>query len=586
MIKSLSIILIAVMLVPAFIIAQEQTYMRPDGKFYRSNKVPTSYEVMKVKHAPKKTVNSNILPSGPLAGVNGVLDTLRYTMVPPLSNFGLNGQDILIQWFKAPADLTIKGFAYYSEENLNNSVITEGKIVSVNLTEAQLMAGTVHWDGYYEATGNGYNDITGFLDNADRTGGWTSISGDPEPFGSDIWSDGGLGAPSTPAPLTDYQWINTDILFEPTVLGGEIFGITFNSTYTDMTVRSLGFLASQLSPVIPGWKYYSNGRLDIPNDKGWWVREYTWDFLVAVDITGDIPPDLNSFTNYTGTMSNTARTVDANVTDANPGGTPGVASVTLMVTTDGGTNYTSIPMTGTEPNYTADIPGYPAGTTVEYYLEATDNNAHTSLSETKSYYVFAPTAGVKTLVVFSGKYMSAPDATGEPYDSYFGPDLVPSGIASFDHDVWAYGTLEQAVADNYDNIIEIATYGPAFYQRNVIRTWLVANSSRNYFLAGQEWLGNDNAFTDSTYVPGDFEYDILGVAHSYNDVSYDGTVGQALGSLLFPQTGSLFGDSLIAEFNLNPTDSMVYDPNIYLPGTADANWNDGFDAVSDVANRS
>ena len=36
MIKRLSILLIAVMLIPAFISAQEQTYMRPDGKFYKS----------------------------------------------------------------------------------------------------------------------------------------------------------------------------------------------------------------------------------------------------------------------------------------------------------------------------------------------------------------------------------------------------------------------------------------------------------------------------------------------------------------------------------------------------------------------
>ena len=45
-----------------------------------------------------------------------------------------------MQWFKAPADLTIKGFAFLSTDDAGvaNGAILEGKIVSVNWTEEQL----------------------------------------------------------------------------------------------------------------------------------------------------------------------------------------------------------------------------------------------------------------------------------------------------------------------------------------------------------------------------------------------------------------------------------------------------------------
>jgi hypothetical protein len=164
MIKRLSILIIAVMLIPAFISAQEQTYMRPDGKFYKSNKVPTSYEVMKVKHEPKVNVNSQAPQFGPLAGVDGLLDTLFYPRpATGNSNFGVFGQDVFIQWFEAPADLTIKGFAFLSTDDAGvaNGAVLEGKIVSVNLTKEELLALPVGLDGYYEATGNGFNN-TGF----------------------------------------------------------------------------------------------------------------------------------------------------------------------------------------------------------------------------------------------------------------------------------------------------------------------------------------------------------------------------------------------------------------------------------------
>ena len=318
-----------------------------------------------------------------------------------------------------------------------------------------------------------------FLDNADRTGPWHAVvEGDPEPFGADIWSDGGYGAPSVPDDLLeDYQWINTDILFEPTVGANEIFGITFNSTYTDMDVRSIGFFAGTLAG-IPGWKYYANGRLDIGVDFGWWAREYTWDFLVAVDIIGDPPPTIVSVTQLASGLDQGPYTVDANITDDNPGDPTqaGVASANLYWTIDGGTNWTTVPMTGSEPNYTAEIPAQVPGTTVEYYVDATDVNAHTIVGTTYSFYVFAPTPGVNTLVVFNG--YTAP--TGYPQSYYFGSGQWPANYTTFPfvRDRWSYGALIAELVNNYTNIIEICSNGPNDINSDVIRTWIEADGGQ------------------------------------------------------------------------------------------------------------
>ena len=575
MIKRLSILLIAVMLIPAFISAQEQTYLRPDGKFYKSSKVPTSYEAMKMKHP--RVQQSNI--PGPLAGVNGLLDTLRYDFESPGSNFGLNGQDILIQWFEAPADLIIKGFAYSCTEQLGG-VISEGKIVSINLSKDELMALPVEHYGYYEATGNGYNDITGFLDNPDRTGAWVSINaGDPEPFGSDIWADGGLGFPTTPDETVDYQWINTDILFEPTVNQGDIFGITFNSTYTDMDTRSLGFFAGT-QPGVPGWKYYANGRLNVGVDFGWWVREFTWDFLVAVDITGDTPPDFNSITSIPSGLDAGPFTIDANITDANPGnpGNAGVASASLFWSVDGGTTWNEVPMTGSEPNFSAVIPAQTPGSTVEYYLEATDLASQTSVSMTNSFYIFTPTPGVKTLVYWNGYANS----TSYPQSYYFGAD-IRSGAEVFAHDNWFYGPLTADLLNNYDNLIEICNGAPDDYNDDVVRAWIEGAGNRNYYLEGQEWLGSRYSYTNKAFVAGDFEFDIFGINYVYNDVSYANDAGQDLPSLLTPVAGTAFGQpqlDLFATYTPTP-DSIQFDP-VYEGTGVEQNWMDVFTVESDV----
>ena len=187
---------------------------------------------------------------------------------------------------------------------------------------------------------------------------------------------------------------------------------------------------------------------------------------------------------------------------------------------------------------------------------------------TYSYSIYKPTAGVNTLVIFNG----FSSVSGYPQDYYFG---MESDFFPFDHDSWAYGPLPADAANSYKNIIEITNSdgGPADYNNDVISTWLAASPDHNYMVAGQEFLGAGYSYTDMDFAAGTFEYDILGVTHSYNDVSYDGTSGQELPTLVTPMQGSLLCDSLYMLFNsMPPSDSLLYAPNFELGVN---NWVDG-----------
>ncbi|GAB4291618.1 MAG: hypothetical protein Kow0098_11020 [Ignavibacteriaceae bacterium] len=571
MLKKLSILIFIMALLPTILFAQERMVMRPDGKFFKMKGGESTFEIMKVK--PHKNVDGNeikTLDKIP-AGVNDLLDTLGYNDGSFNTNFGFFGQDRMIQWFEAPADMIIKKVAYNCTDDAGAFDI-EMKLVDINLTKDELLAQPVHWDGYYEATGNGYNNITAYLDDPDRTGGWTSISGGPEPFGNDLWSDGGFGLLSTPVNDGNYQWLDLSILFEPTVTMGHIFGVSFKNTGPTMDADRIGFLSGVIG--YPGWKFYANGRLDPGVDFGWWAREYTWDFLVEVLLTGDTPPEFVSITDLGTTIDTGPRTVDAVVTDANPSGGPaGVDYVDLYWSNDGGTTWNIVPMTGSEPNFSGDIPGQPAGTEVIYYLEAGDVEGNVSVSGNFDYLIFGP-SGAPTLVIFNG----FDDVNGFPQDSYWGPNIA--GLATyFEHDEWAYGAIPDGLLDNYTNVIEICNGEPAAYTDDQVGPWLAADGSRNYYLAGQEWLGARYGYVDMDFVPGDFEYDVLGITHSYNDISYDGSSGQGIPTLVIPEAGTTFGQPLLDAFNATGADSLMYNP-IFVIG--EDNWQDAFDALGDV----
>jgi len=289
-------IVAVVFLFPAFLAAQERTVLRPDGKIIKYKGDLKNLEVQSIKEGRSGNLEQqNIIktssesPNSP----NGDMDTLKLPG-PWNTNFGFFGQDVMLQWFVAPVDLYLHqvGFACY--DNPDNVPVSV-KLVRVNWTGAELDTASIAWRGYYEALGNGYNNITAFSSNPDVTGGWTSIDGSPEPFEMDIWSDGGIGFPLTPIGNIvepTYQWVDLNILFLPEISSGEVFGIAIKNLGPVMDLGRIGFWASDT--LHPAWKFYANGRLNPGFDFGWWTREFTWNFAAIVEYI--IPVELTSFT--------------------------------------------------------------------------------------------------------------------------------------------------------------------------------------------------------------------------------------------------------------------------------------------------
>lgn len=163
---------------PLLINAQNLHIVKPDGsvKSLQEGKI---FPFQKVKLVEKPAVRSiSQLP----IGTEGVLDTIYQRDLWPQvdSNISYLGQDVLIQWFKAPADIELRylGFseAPSHEPNLANQV--QIKLVQINWSESQLISATTGTDkhlGYYEAPGNGYNAAAPLMDDFDGSSGVLGI---------------------------------------------------------------------------------------------------------------------------------------------------------------------------------------------------------------------------------------------------------------------------------------------------------------------------------------------------------------------------------------------------------------------------
>jgi len=591
--------------IPTKEVEKDKVYYLHNGKFIPKDKA----DKYKKPHY-RDNLNRNIFGDIYLSP-DDLADTLGYRDIfsaPPNSNFGMFGQDRMVQWFVAPADMRIisAGMMCIAKDDLTTAASVKLVNFAWTLEQIKNQVPFPTYLGYYEADQNGYNNATAYMDDPDITGGWVDSSGLglTSPFGSDLWSDAGEGYPFVPvidANIENYNWVDMDILFEPEVLRFDIIGVsTKNLDPIPVTpaqpnpLNRIGWYADnelygQQIGDNGSFKFYQGGRLTPNVDFGWWAREFFWDYVLAVVLTGDVPPDINSFTQLTGTISQAPRTIDADITDENPaGGNAGVDVAKIVYSIDGGLNWLEVVMTGTEPNFTGDIPGQPGGTEVTYRVEATDVGGNTTMSFPVVYYVSEVVDGTN-LVILNGFI----GVDGFPQDYYFGED-IQTGKTIFPHDTWAYGPVESELLDNYTNVFEIWNADQGDYNKDIIRAWIEGASNRNYFLAGQEYLGANNSYTDSTYVAGDFEYDILGIMQSYNDISYKqldsanqtNSYGDSLGTWVMPLAGTLFGDPLLTLLNslTPPADSMLHNPLTILdPGDgSELNWQDGFDVVPSV----
>ena len=183
--KRLLLIIIS-LLVQLPITAQQTMILKPDKSLSPVLKGKINKEIRFTNKISCREKSISDLSSNNAYATFFTTDTLNFPGPWASDSYTIYSQDWLAQWFVCPFDLTLKKVGFSCSENNTNASV-EVKVVKVNWSYDDFVDTTSQWHGYYEATGNGYNDITAFLDNPDRTGGWISKDSVPnEPFGEDI----------------------------------------------------------------------------------------------------------------------------------------------------------------------------------------------------------------------------------------------------------------------------------------------------------------------------------------------------------------------------------------------------------------
>jgi hypothetical protein len=187
------------------------------------------------------------------------------------------------------------------------------------------------------------------------------------------------------------------------------------------------------------WHFGSDGSVTYP---GWYVDDVR---LESVDDTTE--PVFASRTVPLSTLDTVGPyTVKAVVTDA----LSGLASVNANYSTNGGVTFTTVAMapTATPNEYSAAIPGQPAGTRIKVYFEATDNASNAGKDPAG-----APGATWEFGVIPSGDYLVLLGGTAETTPAMFQEAFVTLGRT---YDIWDWdvsGFPSQAILNSYDAII-------------------------------------------------------------------------------------------------------------------------------------
>ncbi len=546
-------------------------FIFPQGKnINQSSTLPAN---IKLKLNNQKEINK---PSD----VHDLRDTLNYRDCTDLIySLMFGGQDVILQWFQAPADMIIREIGI-------NCWADSGATVQVGLRKMNLPVDSIYklqneQIGYYIVQENGNYTFSPFDDYQSDTISWVGKNIIDEPFEEIL----PFGCEGCYIPIkvknennNEYQWLNTNLLgFEPEVKAGEIIAVTIKNI-SAVSDSSIIYVKEGCSLKNFGWKYYASDRISPGglNDStgiGWWNKEgHTFDMALAVEVTGCKPPEIYNVTKLPTTMSTEDREVSATVMW---GCSDSVNAVSILYKINDENDWREIPMVNDSSYlWKGILPGQPGNTKVTYIIKAYFNDNSIISPEEIVYFIFVPTTN--TLLVFNGLYYT-PNSNLYPQDYYFGvSDFTNYTVRQFPRDVWAYGPLTDELVNFYDNIIEITTPSPNEYNDSVIVKWLDSSPVHNYFLAGQEWLGQRYDYRDSSFLAGSFEYDQLGIIQSYNDVSYANTTGQYFPSRLYPVQGSLLcGDLYNLFFLQSPGDSLQYYPNYEL-GESYHNWIDGY----------
>jgi subtilisin family serine protease len=128
----------------------------------------------------------------------------------------------------------------------------------------------------------------------------------------------------------------------------------------------------------------------------------------------------------------------------------GLAAVNMHYSTDGGTFYTTVPMTatGTADEFAANVPGQPSGTRIKVYFEATDNASNATTDPAT-----APAMVYEFGILPSGDYLVIVGGTAETSPLLFQEAFATLGRT---YDIWDWdvsGVPAASVLNAYQAIV-------------------------------------------------------------------------------------------------------------------------------------
>ncbi len=462
--------------------------------------------------------------------------------IPLTSNFGGWTYDYFMEMYVPAAD----GFVTSIDFNFSDLPDIDGGGMSIWIYEANYPWDEINTEDVADGCGDAnlgyYDEATGYENVGTNwvKGGINAVEGadadfNYDPLGAQGWPAFGSGSMSVPPNADDRGWLNFDLVgsmgttydFTRDVPFIVVVRFTGFPDGADAGEYRMGFLSGtkHINPQ-PTMKFYSTisspiGRCGT-DDWGWYIRSYVWDWDINATLTGDRGPEIDMEKLVT-TLSTSARTVTAIITDDNPsGGAAGVASASLIYTLDNGdAQGVTMSPTGNSDEYAAAIPGQYPGSEVTYWIEATDVAGNATTSSSITYEIFEPLE--PTLFVYDDNALSVDTA------AYYYTAFLNDTIRNH-YDVWEakFGPVTEVLLSNYEIVYHVMGGGPindASSYSTVYSLWLSNGSElcpRRLFMSGQDY--NLSSWGLLTFPVGSFEYDYLGIETiGPLDVNYDGT---------------------------------------------------------------
>ena len=554
----------------------------------------------------------------------GTNDTLVY--IP--ADGAWNGQfiqspgDAMLVMYKMPADGIIRGVNVpiyewgTGDQQLTLSLhrISYPSTSDGGTYPASAVDGAGWIGGYDMDATTGFMQIEGTTYSAGGTAGICDpgdavVAGSQDPLGTTAgtgpagtptmglaWPDGFSSVILNPTanPEQASNWINTiDWGSEPEFAANEWIGIMFQFSGAGgvEATEPTGFYYDAADGVVEPWifaKFY-NGCGGTSGNGGWHIRHWMVNAQIAVELTSDRGPIIQSMTALPTTVSNDPRSFVAVVTDDDPSGegTVGVAAVTITYQVDsltaevGTVSLTLTDGTAEDGTWSGDFPGQPPDAMVYYQVTAIDNSGLSTMTAMKSYYIFQATAGAPLLFGNGSPLYGNP--LYEPY-LYYGWGLNP-----FDYWSASYGNLTAELLSNYSVVFERASEGPDFVADEFAKPWY-AEGNKTWIAEGDEWLGVRHGWSATiALTSADFGH-TLGVGTVLSDINgsssaisrlvpnADDPLGAVMADYLDSNVVTMLVDSAAADTASWDTtytyasSVLDYDP-MYDPGHY--NWLDG-----------